>query len=190
MAGFYGSLTGIPIDYLVSTPLMAAARSNIALAQAMQQFVMEIAFVDGNPAQTQNIVFNLVRPYTEPLTGNISTQTIQVTCPLLGLVPIPALLVDNVTIDFTTSIDLSSATTLSVGASATAGYNGAAFTMSGGVTASADHMRSSNQSATYTFHVAADQQPATEGMNKLMDVMASCIVPIPSGSSSSSSAAT
>ena len=184
---FYGTLKGIPIDYLVSAPLMAAGRANISLAQSMEEFVFQVGFEGGDPTKgTNNIVFNLQRPYTDPNTNEVTTQTITVTCPLLGLVPIPALLVDNVTVDFTTSIDTSSSTTTSTAATIDASYRGAGFTVSGQVTASRQQMRQSNQSATYTFHVEASQQPATEGMGKLMDVMASCVTPIPTSSGSSS----
>ncbi|MFZ6815667.1 DUF2589 domain-containing protein [Undibacterium sp. Rencai35W] len=181
---FYGTLKGIPIDYLVSAPLMAAGRANIALAQSMEEFVMQIGFVGGDPKNgTNNIVFNLERPYTDPDTNQVTTQTITVTCPLLGLVPIPALLVDNVTVDFTTTVDTSSSSTTATSATVTGSYKGGCFAMSGSVTASKNQMRSSNQSATYSFHVQADQQPATEGMGKLMDVMASCITPVPTTAS-------
>jgi hypothetical protein len=182
---FYGTLKGIPIDYLVSAPLMAASRANIALAQGMEEFVFQVGFVDGDPTKgTNNIVFNLQRPYTDPASNQVSNQNLTVTCPLLGLVPIPALLVDNVTVDFTTSIDTSSSTNTSTSATVNAGYKAGGFTVSGQVTASRQQMRASNQSATYTFHIAASQQPATEGMGKLMDVMASCVTPIPSTYSS------
>lgn len=193
MANFYATLKGIPIDYLVATPLLAAARANIALAQNMEEFIFAIAYKndEGNSGskatkETNLISFELTRPYTDPTTGNMTTQTITVNAPLIGLVPIPALLVDNVTVDFTTTVGTTSSTTENASVSAAASYGFGAFQVSGNVTTSVNHMRQSNQTATYTFHVQADQQPATEGMGKLMDVMASVIEPIPSGGKSGS----
>lgn len=37
---------------------------------------------------------------------------------------------------------------------------------------------SGNQTAKYQIHVIASQQQQTEGLSKLMDIMASCIEPV------------
>ncbi len=178
---FYSSLNGIPIDYLVATPLLAAGRANLALAQNLEEFINEIAFEDGPGSNTNLVTFDLTRPYTDPNTGELKTETIKVEAPLIGLIPLPALLVDNVTVNFSTTVNTSTSTNTSVNANVAASYGFGAFQMSGSVSTSVSHMRSSNQSATYTFQVQADQQPATEGMGKLMDVFASTIEPIPTG---------
>lgn len=182
MATIYDGLKGIPIDYLVSAPLMAAARSNVALAKVMEDFIYAVGFekdAEGKPTdKTLLITFNLQRPWQNPDTGEWDTQEITVSCPMIGLVPIPALLVDNVTIDFTTEVSSTSSSSSDVSASMDASYGFGAFKVSGSVTTASSRQRSSNQSAAYTFHVQADQQPATEGMGKLMDVMAACIVPM------------
>jgi len=164
---------------------LASARANIALAEAMTEFVNELGFDKDN--KTRTVVFNLQRPYQDPTTKAWKMENITVTCPLLGLVPIPALLVQNVTIDLTVSIDQQSAqknssTTeadLSVGANW--GWGSASFT--GKYSTTSENTRSSDYSAKYTVNVVAQQQPATEGMSKLMDVMASVITPLPTQSS-------
>lgn len=182
MANFYSSLNGIPIDFLVASPLMAAARANLALAQNLEEFIFQVGYANGQPGGAANIIsFNLTRPFTNPVSGLVETQTISVNCPLLGLVPIPALLVDKVIVNFTTEI--STSTSVNTGVNLATNFGFAAFSLGGSLSVSSDHMRSSNQSATYTFEVTAEQQPATEGMGQLMDVMASCIQPIPTGGS-------
>lgn len=189
MANFYSTLKGIPIDYLVATPLLAAARANLALAQNMEEFIFQVAYKDGKPGEETNVIqFDLTRPYTDPVSGEVLPQSITVECPLIGIVPIPALLVDNVTVDFTTTVGQTATNTSEEGGEIAAEYGFGAFEVSGKVTAKSSHMRKTNQSATYTFHVQADQQQPTEGMSKLMDVFASTVEPIPvSGGGSSSS---
>lgn len=44
---FFSQLKGVPIDYLISTPLIAAARSNLALAVVMLEFIDMIGFEKG-----------------------------------------------------------------------------------------------------------------------------------------------
>lgn len=56
--------------------------------------------------------------------------------------------------------------------------------ISGKVTSSRENTRSTNQTAKYQVHVTASQQPRTEGLAKLMDIMASCIEPVPTSDKS------
>lgn len=55
--------------------------------------------------------------------------------------------------------------------------------ISGKVTTARENTRMTNQTAKYQIHVSASQQPQTEGLSKLMDIMASCIEPINTESS-------
>ncbi len=194
MANPYEQLKGIPIDYLVSAPLMAAARANLSLAQNMVEFIYQVGYgiAPGSStaptAQTPTLVltFNLTRPYTDPNSGSVSTQTIQVQVPLIGIVTIPALLVDNVSINFTATVDQASSTTASVSADVSAKYGIGAFALSGSVSTNKTQTSSSSAQGTYTFAVTATQQQATQGMDQMMTVFSSTIQPIPTSSSSSS----
>ncbi len=48
----------------------------------------------------------------------------------------------------------------------------------GKVSSSRENTRSTNQTAKYQVHVSARQQQPTEGLSRLMDIMASCIEPV------------
>jgi hypothetical protein len=180
----YSAFKGIPIDFLVSTPLLAAARANLALAQNMQEFIFQVAYKNGKSGDLNTLEFDLTRPYTDPNTKQVKTQTIKVIVPLIGIVTIPSLLVDNVTIDFTASVDQASSSSVGVNANVAASYGFGGFSVSGSVTTTVNNTRSTDYSGKYTFHVQADQQPATEGMSQMMGIIASAISPIPTGSSS------
>ncbi len=179
---FFSQLKGVPIDYLISTPLVASARSNMALAQVMLEFIDMIGFKEEDKT-TRLIEFDLTRPYEDPVTRKWEKQKLKVEAPLLGLVPIPALLVDSVDINLTVKIDNSLQTTSETKTSATTevganwGWGHATFT--GSVSTSEANIRHTDQSATYTVGVRAQQQPLPEGMARLMDVMASCVTPLP-----------
>ncbi|MEO9887688.1 MAG: DUF2589 domain-containing protein [Balneola sp.] len=176
----FSQLQGIPIDYLISTPLMSAARSNMALAQVMVEFINAIGFKDN---KTNIVSFELTRPYQDPVTKKMETQTITVNAPLLGLVPIPALLIQSVNIDLTvqvsTTMSQTDTTTETANVTASDDWGFGSVSVTGSFSNTSTNQRSSNQSATYDIHVQALQQPTPEGMSKLMDVMASCVEPIP-----------
>ena len=171
---------GIPIAELVAAPLVAVCDSQKKLAQSAYEFMTEIGFND--EGKTRMVEFNLQRP----IEGSPKPQEIKVQAPFLGLVPLPNLLIDDVQIDFQMEV---TATESSAEKSASEGstsanfkfgcFGGGSVNVSGKVSSSRENTRSTNQTAKYQVHVSARQQRQTEGMSKLMDIMASCVEPLP-----------
>lgn len=189
MAGsnnFFSQLKGVPVEYLISTPLLSAARSNMALGQVMVEFINEIGFDQG---KTNLVKFDLTRMYQNPVSKQWEKEAIEVQAPLLGLVPIPALLIQSVNIDLTVNISTTMDATDTTSAGATVkvddNWGFGSVSATGTFSTSSTHKRSTNQTAEYQVRVQALQQQLPEGMSKLMDVMASVITPIPSGGSQS-----
>ena len=58
------------------------------------------------------------------------------------------------------------------------GWFGPSVSVNGKVTTAKENTRSTNQTAKYNVTVNAKQQPPTEGLSKLMDLLASCTAPI------------
>jgi hypothetical protein len=172
----------LPMKDLIGQPFSAACSANILLATAMYDYVIKVAYEKGDESAktTKVLEFKLDQPYTNP-EGVISTLPIDVKAPFLGLVPIPSLLIDNVTVDFTMKVAATEQDTTKVGIDTNFGMTGKSWNFSGSVSASNERIRTSNQEATYVVHVAANQQPQTEGLSKLMDIMASCIAPMGGG---------
>lgn len=127
--------------------------------------------------------FTLNRPVVQD--GVVSTENneVKVQAPFIGLVPIPSLLIDRIDVDFQMEVtetnssidkkDTDASTNIS------SKWFGVNVGISGKVSSSRENTRSSNQTAKYQVHVTASQQPPTEGLSKLMDIMASCIEPVP-----------
>ena len=181
----YSALKGIPIEYLVSGPLIASAQGNGALADVNLNVFLKLAYEDGTGADPKPrlLAFELERPYQEnDATGKLldwKTQAISVNVPCAALLPLPALMVDKISIDFTTSMSNESTTSVAVGAEVSASGGAFGFAFSAKVTTNVENQRSSKQECTYTFHVEASQQPQAEGMSKLCDIFASVIEPMP-----------
>ncbi|MDR2937479.1 MAG: DUF2589 domain-containing protein [Prevotellaceae bacterium] len=180
--GVAKNFQGLPIAELISAPLRAACDSQKLLAQSAYEFMTQIGFSDKDKARL--LEFNLQRP----IEGQSGTSNVKVNAPFLGLVPIPSLLIDDVQIDFqmevtdtATSKDTSSSeVTTDAHASFNFGFFGkGSVDVHGKVTSSRENTRSTNQTAKYQVHVSARQQRPTEGLSKLMDIMAACIEPIP-----------
>ena len=179
---------GIPIAELVSAPLVAVCDSQKKLAQSAFEFMQEIGF--NEEGKTRMVEFNLQRP----IEGSTTPQDITVQAPFIGLVPLPNLLIDDVQVDFQMEV---TATETSTEKSSTEGsssananfkfgcFGGGSVNVSGKVSSSRENTRSTNQTAKYQVHVSARQQRQTEGLSKLMDIMASCVEPLPNSDSSS-----
>ena len=173
---------GIPIEELVAAPLVAVCDSQKKLAQSAYEFMTEIGFND--EGKTRMVEFNLQRP----IQGAPQPQDIKVQVPFLGLVPLPNLLINDVQVDFQTEVTTTetseekSASEGSTNANANfkfGCFGGGSVNVSGKVSSSRENTRSTNQTAKYQVHVSARQQRQTEGLSKLMDIMASCVEPLP-----------
>lgn len=181
--GIASKFTGIPIAELVAAPLVAVCDSQKRLAQSAFEFIQEIGFQEDG--KTRMVEFNLQKP----VEGSPTPQNIKVQAPFLGLVPLPNLLIDDVQVDFQMEVTATETSTEKSDKEASTNANanfkfgcfgGGSVNISGKVSSSRENTRSSNQTAKYQVHVSARQQRQTEGLSKLMDIMASCVEPLPS----------
>lgn len=178
--------SGIPIAELIAAPLTAACDSQKRLAQSAFEFMTEIGYSDAANQTPRLLSFQLERP----VEGSASTQTVQVNAPFLGLVPLQSLLIDDVQIDFQMEVTSTESSTQKSDSEASTNVNSSfkfgcfasgSVSVSGKVSSSRENTRSTNQTAKYQVHVSARQQQPTEGLSKLMDIMASCVEPVKLG---------
>jgi len=176
---------GLPMSDLIGAPLKAACDSQFQLAQSAYTYMTQLGFQEGDTSKPNLIKFNLERPVETP--EGIQSSNIEVQAPFLGLVPIPSLLIDDIHIDFQMEVNASTSSKstkekeaqLDAHADFKLGIFGKGnVDIHGKVSSSRENTRSTNQTAKYQVSVSARQQPPTEGLNKLMDIMASCTAPL------------
>ena len=175
---------GLPMRELIAAPLIAAAEAQQELAATAWNFYQKIAFdEDGKTARV--LEFDIKRPIQQD--GVMTTMPQSVKAPFIGLVPIPSLLIDRVDVDFQMEVTDTSNVKSTINAEVETKVSGKSWLISaeisGKVTTARENTRMTNQTAKYQIHVSASQQPQTEGLSKLMDIMASCIEPINTESS-------
>lgn len=163
---------------LISAPLIAVAEAQQQLAASSLDFHDKIAFEDD--AKTRCLEFDLERPVQ--VRDSIGKQEVHVEAPFIGLVPVPALMIDNVNIDFQMEVTDTSTSKTSENAdlstNVTSKWFGTSVSVQGKVGTSRENTRSTDQTAKYQVSVSSSQQQQTEGLSKLMDIMASCIEPL------------
>lgn len=182
---------GLPMKDLIGSPLVSVVEAQKGLAGVMIDYVNHVGYEKEGSTDARMLAFNLTKPVISGDT--VSVTDIRMQAPLLGMLPMPSLLVDHVTIDFQMEVTAaeSSKDETSASAEVTAGYKGFGITASvtGKVSTSKENTRSTNQTAKYQVHVEANQQPQTECMAKLMDMFASCTEPVSITSRSEKAAA-
>lgn len=186
-------LQGLPLEYLIGAPFAAATKAQIQLGKAMIEFVNLLAYgkegVAVAPSASAEAVKTLPMKLERPVIdtdGNVSTNEITVQPPILGLVPVPSLLIETMDVDFSMEIHTVEASkgTDSASAEVTAEghvnglFYGGSVTATGKVSTQRENTRSTDKTAKYDIRVHAAQQRPTEGMSKLMDLLASTVEPI------------
>lgn len=180
---------GLPMRELIGAPLFAAAKAQEKLASIAWDYYQKIAYDTGKPKDTTRLLkFDLERPVVQDGVVSADNNIVTVKAPFIGLVPIPSLLIDRVDVDFQMEVTDTNSTTDNTNTEASTNISskwfGVNVGISGKVTSSRENTRSTNQTAKYQVHVTASQQPRTEGLAKLMDIMASCIEPVPTSDKS------
>ncbi|MBQ2902458.1 MAG: DUF2589 domain-containing protein [Agathobacter sp.] len=172
------SFKGLPMNELISAPLIAVSEAQKQLTDSALDFYNKIAFEDD--AKARCLEFNL--KYPVQISDSIGTQEVHVEAPFLGLVPIPSLLIDNVDVNFQMEVTDTSTSKNSENADLSADMTpkrfGYSVSVQGKVKASRENTSSTDQNEKYQVSVSAIQRPQAEGLSKLMDTMASCIEPL------------
>jgi hypothetical protein len=178
MSKQFGSL---PMESLIGGPLSAAAKANAQLVATNAQFIKDIGFKkddQGNPTEANMVDFQ----YEKQIVGEDGTVTptaVNVKVPMLAIVPVPALKVKEVSINFTmqvsSSTEDSSQTESEAGmegsASVNMGIYKASVKVHGKTSAKSSHTRKSDNSAKYDVTVQATDDGIPEGLARVLDMM-------------------
>ena len=204
--------TGLPMDSLIGGPLNAAANANAAMAVTQTKFMLDTCFnnsgaTDSDPNKLEPIMINMsiTRGVITPGDGSgdstsIQTVTTTFSLPLLTIIPLNSLGVDEVNVTFEMQVQSQYSDTTENSSSthvagqtsftAKAGWGPVSVTIHG--SASYDKQDSSNHSthyqasnsAKYTVLVHAGQLPLPNGVNTIIKAYTNAIQPITLGSTS------
>ncbi len=186
------AFVGLPIEALISKPFVAAALSQQNLNAVYVDTLMKLAYKSDskstNGKSTNNRITNTLDLTIErPVIGKDGKPGAPikstVKAPLLSLVPLPALTMDEVTVDFNMEVKTTETASNNTHAdlSSTLEYKswwGLDTNITGNISSDTEHKRESDSSATYTIHARAIQQPPAEGMAKLTALLSNAMEPI------------
>lgn len=189
--------SGLPVKSLIGAPLKAAVDANGMMARSQTQFMLSTCFNNTNgQLEPIMITFKVTRsivkadgtPATPP------TADVTFTLPLLTIIPLNSLAVDEVKVHFEMEVKSSTSTDnetsneqeTAAKADITAKYNAGLFSVEvhGSVSydsktksSSKEHYEASN-SAKYEIDVHAGQLPLPPGVTTIIDAFTKNIAPI------------
>lgn len=169
---------GLNMDQLIGAPLRAAADASSLLANSTADFINRVGFDGTGKVRTVAFAYQK-RSVNEDGTSNLDEMKVDV--PMLAIVPIPNLQVDEVNVLFDMEVKQSEReeSSLDMGATLTGTLNLGIVKVSvtGNVSAHQSNTRSSDNSAKYHVDVRATNHGTPEGLARVLDMMAANVAP-------------
>jgi hypothetical protein len=166
------------MNQLIGGPLTAAAESSMFLAKTTADFINQVGF--DSEQKVRNVLFKFLRTEPDP-DGNMTSQEMSVDIPLLAIVPIPNLQIDEVRITFDMEVKTSDSnnntTTANANASVRHGWAFGRVSVSGSVATNNENKRSTDNSAKYHVSVEATNHGIPEGLSRVLDMIAANVAP-------------
>lgn len=182
--------SGLPMDQLIGGPLTAACDSQLRLAKSTADFIEQIGFYEESGVRkTRTADFSFTKHVItgkDELGNDIhDKEDISLSVPMLAIVNIPSLMIDEVDITFDMEVKSSessnessdSAGSFSGSASVGFGPFSASVSISGSVSSHSENTRSSDNSAKYHVSVHATQAGTPEGLSRVLDIIAASVAP-------------
>lgn len=174
---------GLDMEQLIGGPLSAAASASSQLANSTADFINKVGFDADGKVRTVAFAYQQ-RSVNEDGTSNLDEMKVDV--PMLAIVPIPNLQIDEVNILFDMEVKQSerSESSKDLSASMTGSMNLGIIKVSvtGSVSAHSSNTRSSDNSAKYHVDVRATNHGTPEGLARVLDMMAANVAPMLVGS--------
>lgn len=182
--------SGLDMGALIGAPLTAACDAQTKLAMSTVDFVQKVGFYNDNGVSKTRVAdFSFERTVMngKDELGNpvFDKEEVKMSVPLLAIVNVPSLMIQNVDITFDMEVSSSesseSGTDAEAGMSASAsigwGPFSASASISGKVSTYSNNTRKSDNSAKYHVEVHASQGGTPEGLSRVLDIIAAAVAP-------------
>lgn len=180
---------GLDMANLIGGPLKAACDAQSMMASATAKFIEDVGTVvadkEKGTRKLRTTAFSFARSTTDEKTGEIRTVNVSMDVPLLAIVKVPTLAIDNVDVTFDMEVKSSTSSEKKEDKEASAevngGYKFGGFhvdaTIKGSVSCHESNTRSSDNSAKYHVQVHAKDYGMPEGLSRMLDILATACTP-------------
>ncbi len=187
-------LQSIDFSKLIGGPLIAAVQAQAQAAETSIQFIERVGFDPAPQGSSVRPVKNVTFQYVKTDDQGVDKK-FNLMVPVLAIVPIPYLRIDELTIDFTAKlndmVEATDSSTSNFGAnlSASAGWGWGRASLRASFSSSHNRASKSTSTAEYTMNVKvrAVQAEVPGGLAKILDIMEAVITEKNTGINASSS---
>lgn len=180
--------SGLDMGALIGGPLKAACDAQIMMAKATSDFIQHVGMDDVDASgvrKVRTVDFSFQRPSTAGDGNGIGMEKVNLSVPLLSIVKIPALSVDDVNVSFDmevkSSVSSEKTSDKSGSLDAKMGLKVGPFTadvsIKGSISAHESNTRKSDNSAKYHVEVHAKDTGMPEGLAKVLDILSTASAP-------------
>jgi hypothetical protein len=184
-----GQEMALPMEQIIGGPLQAVIKAQALAASSTVDFIQQVGLNPaplGGGAQTARTVdFQFQRRVPAREDGDdagtdvVQIETVQLTVPLLTIVPVPFIRVKDATIDFEAQVSSSTLnttdTTFGLSAEASGGFWGVKFSVKASYTRNTKTSDQVNRSATLKVHVYAVQDEIPAGLDRVLTILQTAI---------------
>lgn len=178
MAAIADQFKGLDMGALIGGPLTAAADASIMLADSTADFINHVGFDDDGKVRTVAFSYQK-KSVNEDGTSNLDEMKLNV--PMLAIVPIPNLQLDEVNVLFDMEVKQSETSQKSldvgVGIKGQMKLGPVKISITGNVSVHQENTRKSDNSAKYHVDVRATNHGTPEGLARVLDMMAANVAP-------------
>lgn len=165
---------GMDLDQLVGAPLVAVADAQLQLADATAGFIRRVGMDENGEPRTAAFLYQQDEGGQE---GQVQQQNRQVEVPLLAMVPVPNLQIDEVGLTFDIEVRQSERKEPERGIEGSlggsAGFGPVRVSVRGTVSSHSHHTRQSDYSAKYHLEIRASNHGTPEALERVRDLMIS-----------------
>jgi hypothetical protein len=172
-------LSALDFADIIGGPLVAVINAQAKAAIATTNFIQTFAFTKDHPPKLQTVQFDFSQVLGSALSSaNLATNVTSIQVPLLTIIPIPYIRVDNVSINLNVTLHSTSSTSFSNDFALSASAGGSFFTnWSVSVTDKNTYQFGSTVDDTYSLQVAvhAVQDTMPAGMAQVLGIFSNVI---------------
>lgn len=180
---------GLDMASLIGGPLRAACDAQTMLASSTANFIQNVGMEHDEKTgkyKVRTTSFSFTRAKGDGEDGKGETEEVEMNVPLLSMVNVPNLQVDNVNVTFDmevkSAVCTESKSAKELDASVGAGLKIGPFHMDvnikGSISSQESNTRKSDNSAKYHVEVHAKQADTPEGLSRMLDMLATACSPV------------
>ena len=181
-----GREMALPMEQIIGGPLQAVIKAQTMAAAETAAFINNVGLVDDGTGKltAQTVEFSFTRKVPaesddDPPVDEIQEETVHLNVPLLTIVPVPFIRVEEATIDFECKVSSSTLEASKHKAGVAAEVKGGVWGVSISVKASYSYEKvrrdQVDRSATMKVHVKAVQDDMPAGLGRILDILETAV---------------